>query len=157
MLEYSPCCRDGLADFLRRHAHAGGIIVCESRRFLCMKPCRTGGTSLLREFLEPRVPGIIHQKDHPKEFREWMSRITDDSLREYFIFSVIRNPWDRAVSIATYFRTPLAKFAQYLARQRVTETRCSSSLYHFVATYQRNTKTDPSELRGGCRRLRGWR
>lgn len=93
-----------------------------------MKPCRTGGTSLLREFLEPRVPGLVHRKDHPKEIREWLSRITDDSLREYVIFSVIRNPWDRAVSIATYFRTPLAKFAQNLARQSLDRTLREHSL-----------------------------
>lgn len=134
VLEFSPSCRDGLTDSLRSHLHPGGIIACESRKFIYMKPCRTGGTSLLREFLERRVPGIVHHKDHPRRFHEWLAGITDQCLAEYFIFSAVRNPWDRAVSIATYFRTPVAKFVQDLTQHSLNRTMREHSLplYHYT-------------------------
>lgn len=134
MLEFSPGCRDGLARFLRSHAHSGGIVDCESRKFLYMKPCRTGGTSLLREFLERRVPGIVHQKDHPGRFHEWLARITDACLSEYFIFSAVRNPWDRVMSIAAYFRTPVSPFVRNLADRRLNRTMREHSLplHHYT-------------------------
>ncbi|UCG78819.1 MAG: hypothetical protein JSV21_03010 [Nitrospirota bacterium] len=77
-----------------------------------MKPAKTAGTSILREFLEIRVSGIIHYKDHPQEFESWLNRIDDNSLKKYFIFSVVRNPWDRLVSIASYFKIPFHQFVR---------------------------------------------
>lgn len=68
-----------------------------------MKPAKTAGTSILRHGLEKRVPDIIHLDDHPQKFNRWIEAITDEMLCEYFIFSVIRNPYARMVSAAAYF------------------------------------------------------
>ena len=89
--------REGLAEYLRSHEHPGGIIVCEQPKFVYMKPTKTAGTSILRAGLEKRVPGIFHHKDRPEKFAEWINRITDDELEDYYIFTVVRNPWDRLV------------------------------------------------------------
>ena len=102
--------RIGLADHLRNHAHPGGIIVCERLKFIYMKPTKTAGTSILRSTLQKQVPGIFHHKDQPEAFKEWLNRITDAELEEYFIFSVVRNPWDRLVSVAAYFKIPFKDF-----------------------------------------------
>ncbi len=104
--------RQGLADYLRSHPHPGGIIVCPERRFVYMKPAKTAGTSILRATLEKHIPGIVHHKDHPGQFREWLQNITDDDLAGYYIFSVVRNPWDRAVSLAAYLDIPFADFVE---------------------------------------------
>ena len=103
--------RSGLADYLRCHQHPGGIIVCEQPKLVYMKPTKTAGTSILRAGLEKRVAGIFHHKDHPQQFQQWLDRITDEELQAYFIFSVVRNPWDRLVSVAAYFQIPFKKFA----------------------------------------------
>jgi hypothetical protein len=75
-----------------------------------MKATKTAGTSILRGLLEKEIPGIIHQKDHPDRFSDWLDYVSDDLLQEYFIFSIIRNPWDRVVSIASYFDLSLGDF-----------------------------------------------
>lgn len=105
-----PLHRKGLADLLRSHPHWGGIVVSEKHRFIYMKPCRTGGTSILRQTLEQSPLDTFHFKDHRNRFIRWIHAITDAQLAEYRIFSIVRNPWDRAVSIASYFKVPLASF-----------------------------------------------
>lgn len=102
--------RDGLAKYLRSHEHPGGIIICERLKFLYMKPAKTAGTSILRATLEKKIPGIVHHKDHPEQYEEWLGRISDEALKDYYIFSVVRNPWDRLVSVAAYLKIPLKRF-----------------------------------------------
>ena len=99
--------RNGLSAYLCSHEHPGGIIVCEKKKFIYMKPARTAGTSILRNHLEKHLPRIIHLKDHPEEFHAWLEGISDQELDDYFIFSVTRNPWDRIVSVASRFKVPL--------------------------------------------------
>ncbi len=102
--------RQGLADYLRQHIHPGGIIVSQRYRFIYMKACRTGGTSILRRTLEQMPLDTFHFKDHRQRFSAWLDTITDDDLSNYQIFTFIRNPWDRTVSIASYFEIPLVRF-----------------------------------------------
>lgn len=106
--------RTGLASYLKSHLHKGGIIVCENPKFIYMKPAKTAGTSILRQFLEKEVDGIFHYKDHPNKFNNWLDNITDEQLEDYYMFSVIRNPWDRFASVATYFNLPFKDFTQNL-------------------------------------------
>ncbi len=102
--------RLGLADYFKKHSHQRGIIVCPERKFIYMKCAKTAGSTILRGILEKQIEGIIHQKDHPREFAAWLKKINDHELEEYFIFSVVRNPWDRAVSISRYFDMDLSDF-----------------------------------------------
>ncbi|MDB5388456.1 MAG: chondroitin 4-O-sulfotransferase [Planctomycetaceae bacterium] len=76
-----------------------------------MKAPRTGGASILRNTLEKMPLDIFNYKDHPEWFESWLSQITDVDLKQYFMFTFVRNPWDRAVSIASYFQIPFHQFA----------------------------------------------
>ncbi len=102
--------RAGLAEYLKNHPHLRGIIVNPERKFIYMKAAKTAGTSILRGLLEPQAPGTIHQKDHPARFNQWLAGIDDQQLEEYYIFSILRNPWDRMVSLAEYFEIPFLDF-----------------------------------------------
>ena len=102
--------RVGLANYLNTHAHLGGIIVSQKYRFIYMKSCRTGGTSILRRTLEKMPLDTFHFKDDRERFLAWLGKITDDQLTDYQIFSFVRNPCDRAVSIASYFGLRLEDF-----------------------------------------------
>ncbi len=102
--------RKGLSNYFRSHPHPGGIIVCENMKFIYMKPTKTAGTSILRGYFEKNITGIIHYKDNPSQFQSWLDSINDEELKKYFIFAVVRNPWDRLVSVASYFKIPFKDF-----------------------------------------------
>jgi len=102
--------RDGLAQHLKSTEHSGGIIACPERRFIYMKPAKTAGTSILRGGLERRVNGVLHSKSDPDRFRQWLTELNDDVLDEYFIFSVVRSPFDRLVSVSAHFGIPFTDF-----------------------------------------------
>jgi len=110
--------KEGLSQYLAGHEHTGGIIVSIAKKMIYMKPTKTAGTSILRNCLEKKIEGIIHGKDHPVEFDKWLKNITDEQLEDYFIFSVVRNPYDRLVSIASYFKIPFADFAADIEKYR---------------------------------------
>ncbi len=128
--------KKGLSKYLSTFPHLGGIVVCPERKFIYMKPTKTAGTSILRNLLEKQVPNIIHYKDHAGEFNEWLSYINDDLLEEYFIFSVVRNPWDRFVSISSYFKIPfhdfLHNFEMYQKREEILTHSLPLHLYTHI-------------------------
>jgi len=92
--------RGGVADHLRGLSN-GGITVMPmkygDKKIVYMKAPRTGGTSVLntlkRNGVKPMNP-----------LKGWLQDITDEELKEYLIFSFVRNPWDRLISVSRYFR-----------------------------------------------------
>jgi len=100
-----------------------------------MKPAKTAGTSILRSILLKRIKGIIHQKDNPKQFTEWLKKITEKELENYFIFAVTRNPWDRVVSIASYFKIQPEKFIEEIeeiCKKRKKVRAHSFAIHHYT-------------------------
>lgn len=130
--------RQGLADYLRQFEHLGGIIVSERRKFIYMKPAKTAGTSILRNGLELRPElELFHNRKNRGKFMEWLGKISDEELEDYYIFSVVRNPWDRMVSLATYFGIPFARFVEnfeeYLDDENLRLHSLPISLYTHIA------------------------
>lgn len=101
--------RNGLADYLRAHEHTSGIIVSEEKKFIYMKATKTAGSAILHGIFDSAIPDLFHElSEKPKsdKFKLWLKNITDEDLKNYFIFTVVRNPFDRFVSNAAYFRIP---------------------------------------------------
>ena len=94
---------NNLTEYLRNFPHQGGIIVSEEKKFIYMKPCKTAGTSILRHSLEKKISNIIHYKDHKIDYINWLNKINEEEISNYFIFSIVRNPFDRVVSLCSHF------------------------------------------------------
>ena len=110
--------RKGLVKYLRSSEIQSGIVICEQSKFLYMKPAKTAGTSVYRHCLKKHIPELINKKDNPEKYYQWINNITDEELEDYFIFSVVRNPWDRLVSVSKHFKIPLQKFLKEIGNFR---------------------------------------
>lgn len=49
---------------------------------------------------------------------KWMREITEDQLKEYFIWSCVRNPYDRFMSMSAMFSSDPNRFAKGLKKYR---------------------------------------
>ena len=108
--------RSGLKNYLSTFVHQGAIIVSEERKFIYMKPAKTAGTSILRGVLDRELPDLIYNRKDSARLKQWLADIDDVKLEEYFIFSVVRNPWDRFISIASFVDIPLNEFIRDLPK-----------------------------------------
>jgi len=76
---------------------------------------KTAGTSIYDGFLwrhciniSKRAPNV----NDPKKAQKWIDNTTDEELKEYFIWTVVRNPYDRFASMAGMFSSDPNKFAR---------------------------------------------
>ena len=89
--------------YLLEFPHPTGIVVNPSRRWIWFKICRTGGTSIIRRGLNGQEWITAGKNYQPKEFTQWLAKVTDEELKSYFVWTVVRNPWDRLISALAYF------------------------------------------------------
>ena len=76
-----------------------------------MKNPKAAGTSIFRQILLKEFnEKLIQANRDPERLNKWFSEITDEQLEEYYIFTIIRNPFSRFVSISKYFGLSFKKF-----------------------------------------------
>jgi chondroitin 4-sulfotransferase 11 len=129
--------RTGLQEHFKSMGDRPGIIVCPKHKFIYMKPPRTAGSSILRNFLEGRFDELLNNKDHAEQFGEWLASTNDEALSEYFVFSVTRNPWDRFLSASKYLGIPMSKLIDnWNTFQEVDQVRVHTRPINFYTHYQ---------------------
>jgi hypothetical protein len=129
--------RTGLQEHFKSMGDQPGIVVSPKHKFIYMKPPRTGGTSIQRNFLESQFDDLLNPKDHAEQLGEWIANTDDGMLSEYFVFSVTRNPWDRLLSASKYFGIPLPKFIEnWNTYQEIDQVRVHTRPISFHTHYQ---------------------
>jgi len=99
------------------------IIVCHSPQFVFVKAPRTGGTSIFQGALQRQMGlDLWTRSSNEDEFLHWVEN-TSVLWHGYDSFTVVRNPYDRVVSIYMYairarmegvsFRDFVLNFAKY--------------------------------------------
>lgn len=108
-----------LKEHLLNHPYPSCIHFSEKGKIIYMKTPKTASTSILN-FLKNNFPDIYYrpprneyvlgsdiqdQKDSILKNRvfDWLNTVSEKQLREYYIFSSVRNPWDRLVSFCYYY------------------------------------------------------
>ena len=71
----------------------------ENAKVIYLRPPRTASTSMLRGFLELKVPGFHDFKRNPNIYNKWSKSLTENSLNKYLVITSVRNPYDRTISI----------------------------------------------------------
>jgi hypothetical protein len=82
---------------------------CDKYKFIFIDICKNAGTSISASFVD-QFPNIIFEGKHHsiKNYtaighidsnKVTCSALNPDIINDYFLFSVIRNPWDRMVSL----------------------------------------------------------
>lgn len=90
--------RDGISTHLKNISKRGVVVLpmqYKDKKIVYMKAPRTGGSSVHNTLKRNGVKGIGNVR--------WLETITDEELKKYFIFSFVRNPWDRLMSVSAYF------------------------------------------------------
>lgn len=75
------------------------IAVNEGARIIYLRSPRTASTSIFRSFLEKKIPGFVDLRVDSDRYNKWAESLTNNLLNEYFIFTSVRNPYDRVVSM----------------------------------------------------------
>ncbi len=129
-----------LVNYLRNFPHQGGIIVNEEKKFIYMKPCKTAGTSILRYSLENKIQGIFHYKDHKVDYINWLNGLDEKKISKYFIFSIVRNPYDRIISCCSHFGISLDYFIHHYKNNSLKKIVFEHSLPLTKYNYYENLK-----------------
>jgi len=74
------------------------VIYSEDRKFIWFKCAKTAGTSMFRGVMLKEIDDVTSYKANPEKFDKWWNDLTDEKINEYFVFTFIRNPYDRLVS-----------------------------------------------------------
>lgn len=80
------------------------VVVFPARKVIYIKYPKNGGSSILRGIIDKKSSVVkYHYKDYPVQFQNWLKNMTDEKLhKEYFIFTIARNPYRRLESAFQY-------------------------------------------------------
>lgn len=81
---------------------------------------KTAGTSVYESGLTPQCPGLLLPAKHPREWASWYEGVTDSDLAGYHLWTIVRNPYDRFLSMAAMFGKEPEELARHFDRIRGT-------------------------------------
>ena len=98
------------AEQIQRFFMPSSLYPSPENKWLWIRIHKNAGTSMFDPFLIEHCYNSVKRNPEAKVER-WMSDLTNESLKDYFIWSFVRNPYDRFISIATMFKCEPNYFA----------------------------------------------
>jgi hypothetical protein len=86
-------------------------IISEEKKFIYIKIGKVATSSIHHYLLEKEVPNLISSFDNYDIYDRWAKRF---DRKDYYVFTFVRNPWDRMVSIWNYHRAYLPEFKEFI-------------------------------------------
>jgi hypothetical protein len=87
------------------------LIISEERKFVYIKIGKVASSTLHHYRIEKDVPDLISKRNDEDRFYQWLKEY--DRL-QYFVFTFIRNPWDRIVSVWNYHYEHVPEFKKFI-------------------------------------------
>ena len=79
------------------------IIVFPKEKIIYIKYPKCGRTTLLRTIIDQHYKGEYFFSSYNKDkFYNWIKTITDEELNKYLIFTIVRHPFSRSLSLINY-------------------------------------------------------
>jgi hypothetical protein len=98
------------------------IVVFPKHKIIYIKYAKNGGTTILKHLIKKEQHVIWYNyKNYKNEFKTWLSNITDELLNTYFIFTITRNPYDRAISACNYIYNGRCSFSTFCHSKIIDE------------------------------------
>lgn len=122
--------------------HPGAVILV-ANNFIWLKGARTGGSSMMHGILKPCFPNLLHRRSKRRtEFKSYLKNLNEDKINGHFLFTFVRNPWERVVSLYFYFRNNKTQsFSEFVSsisqlREKNENFRRHSVPLHLYAYYE---------------------
>lgn len=102
------------AEFIKTYHNPSSLYFNSQKKWLWLRIHKTAGTSM---FDALRNYCYCMAKNKP-ETENWINDLTDEEINEYFIWTFVRNPYDRFHSISAMFGYNPNDFAADFHRMR---------------------------------------
>lgn len=77
------------------------IVVSTKQKWVYLKISKTSGTSIYRDMIQQQLKLPCFNSENEEVFNKWLNNLKNDKelIRDYFIFTIIREPIDRFISL----------------------------------------------------------
>jgi hypothetical protein len=93
-------------------------------------------SSSIKDTIQDKTNKVCGEKNWTK----WVNELNEDMIKDYYIFSFTRNPWDRMVSIAKHFSLPMKKAIKLAGTKKHTEGFYNHSIPCSMSTHNKENK-----------------
>jgi len=102
-------------NFIKDYHNPNSLYINKENKWLWLRIHKTAGTSMYDGFLYKHCINISKRTpnyNRPTEAKKWIDNMDNEKLKDYFIWTFVRNPYDRFNSIAGMFSSDANKFAR---------------------------------------------